>query len=80
MQRIPRRRFPEEFKSQAIALAEPLGPANAARQLDISVKTLPNWLGNARFMASVLVGQVQVQAALRRTARNLRPAQQHAHI
>lgn len=41
MHRIPRRRFTDEFKSQAIALAESVGPAQAARQLDMSVKTLP---------------------------------------
>ena len=48
MHRIPRRRFTDEFNSQAIALAESVGPAQAARQLDMSVKTLANWLGAAR--------------------------------
>lgn len=44
MQRIPRRQFTDEFQSQAVALAESIGPAKAARQLDMSVKTLANWL------------------------------------
>jgi len=48
MQRVPRRRFTDEFKSQAVALAESIGPAKAARQLDMSVKTLANWLVTAR--------------------------------
>ena len=48
MQRIPRRQFTDDFKSQAVALAESVGPAQAARQLDISVKTLANWLTAAR--------------------------------
>jgi len=48
MQRIPRRRFTDDFKTQAIALAESIGPAKAARQLDMSVKTLDNWLAAAR--------------------------------
>lgn len=48
MQRIPRRRYTDDFKAQAIALAESIGPAKAARQLDLSVKTLANWLTAAR--------------------------------
>ena len=48
MQRTPHRRFTDEFKSQAVTLAESIGPAKAARQLDMSVKTLANWLTAAR--------------------------------
>jgi transposase len=48
MQRVPHRRFTDEFKSQAVTLAESIGPAKAARQLDMSVKTLANWLTAAR--------------------------------
>lgn len=39
-----RRRYTDDFKSQAITLAESIGPAAAARHLDISVKSLANWL------------------------------------
>lgn len=48
MQRITRRRFTDDFKTQAVALAESLGPTRAARQLDMSAKTLANWLGASR--------------------------------
>lgn len=48
MQRITRRRYTDDFKAQAIALAESIGPAKAARQLDMSVKSLANWLDAAR--------------------------------
>lgn len=48
MQRITRRRFTGDFKAQAVALAESIGPAKAARQLDMSSKTLANWLGASR--------------------------------
>jgi transposase len=48
MQRITRRRYTDDFKAQAIALAESIGRANTARQLDISVKTLGNWLDASR--------------------------------
>jgi len=48
MQRVPKRRYTDEFKAQAIALGESIGPAKAARQLDMSVKTLENWLLAAR--------------------------------
>lgn len=48
MQRITRRRYTDDFKAQAILLAESLGPAKAARQLEMSVKTLGNWLDASR--------------------------------
>jgi transposase len=48
MQHITRRRYTDDFKAQAILLAESLGPAKAARQLDMSVKTLGNWLDASR--------------------------------
>jgi len=49
MPRIPHRRFTDEFKSQAVTLAESIGPAQAARELDISVKSLANWITAAPF-------------------------------
>jgi transposase len=48
MQRITRRRYTDDFKAQAAALAESVGRAVAARQLDMSVKTLGNWLDASR--------------------------------
>jgi transposase len=48
MQRIPRRHYTDDFKAQAVTLAEAVGPAKAARQLDISVKTLNNWRNACR--------------------------------
>lgn len=48
MQRIPRRQYTADFKAQAVSLAEPIGPAKTARQLDVSVKTLANWLTASR--------------------------------
>lgn len=48
MQRIPRRRYMDDFKAQAVVLADSIGPAKAARQLDMSAKTLANWLCASR--------------------------------
>lgn len=48
MQRITRRRYTDDFKAQAILLADSIGPAKAVRQLDMSVKTLSNWLDASR--------------------------------
>lgn len=48
MQCIPRRRYTDDFKTQAVTLANSIGRAQAARQLDISVKTLGNWLDASR--------------------------------
>lgn len=44
MKRIPRRQYTDDFRAQALALAESIGPAKAARQLDMSVGTLANWI------------------------------------
>ena len=44
MEQVIRRQFTDDFKSQAIALAESIGPTKAARQLGMSAKTLSNWL------------------------------------
>jgi len=48
MQSIPRRTYTDDFRAQAVELAEAIGCAKAARQLDMSVKTLGNWLVAAR--------------------------------
>jgi transposase len=48
MSQIVRRSYTEDFKIQAVALAEAVGRGEAARQLDISVKTLGNWLDASR--------------------------------
>lgn len=48
MHPISRRRYTDDFKTQAVTLAESIGRAAAARQLDISVKTLDNWLDASR--------------------------------
>ena len=45
MPKVPRRRFTDDFRTQAVSLAESLGPSAAARKLGISVKTLANWVG-----------------------------------
>lgn len=44
MKQIPYRRYTAEFKVQAVSLAESVGQAEAARQLDMSKKTLEHWV------------------------------------
>ncbi|MBH3431277.1 transposase [Pseudomonas alkylphenolica] len=43
-----RRSYTDEFKAQAVALAETVGRTEAARQLEMSVKTLDNWVDATR--------------------------------
>lgn len=43
-----RRNYTDEFKTQAVALAESVGRAEAARQLEMSVKTVDNWVNATR--------------------------------
>ena len=44
MNRIPRRVFTVEYKAEAVKLAESVGVAQMARQLDISPKSLYHWV------------------------------------
>jgi transposase len=48
MQQTARRSYTDDFKTQAIALAESIGPAKTALQLNMSAKTLANWIGASR--------------------------------
>lgn len=41
-----RRRYTDEFKNQAVLLAKNLGRTAAARQLEISVRSLENWINS----------------------------------
>jgi len=73
MQRIPRRQLTDDFKSQAVALAESIGPAKGARQLDIAVKTVANWLTTSRSCKALRspkrqpVGELEAELARLRT-------------
>lgn len=44
MSRSPRRRYTDDQKAQAVILVESIGPTAAARQLNVAVKSLANWL------------------------------------
>lgn len=46
MEKLPRARYSQEFKNQAVqmALTEGIGTAEAARRLSLSQKTLANWI------------------------------------
>ncbi len=44
MERQSRRQYTDEYKAQAVSLAESLGLAGAARKLGISAKTIANWV------------------------------------
>lgn len=50
MEKIPRRVYTQAFKEEAaqLVLRDGLGATEAARQLSISVKTLANWVVEAR--------------------------------
>jgi transposase len=44
MNRIPRRSYTEQYRQEAVRLAGEVGPAEAARRLEMPVKTLNNWV------------------------------------
>ena len=43
-----RRQYTDDFKAQAVSLADSLGTTGAARKLGISMKSLANWVRAAR--------------------------------
>lgn len=44
LQRAPKRTYTEQYKQEAVSLANEVGPAEAAQRLDIPVKSLTNSL------------------------------------
>jgi transposase len=58
--RKPRRRFAEEFKSEALALADKVGVSEAAEQLKVQPSQLDAW----RSKAQLLQRQGQVERKL----------------
>jgi len=48
MTRPPRRHYTNDQKAQAFILSESVGPTAAARQLNVSVNPLANWLTASR--------------------------------
>ena len=48
MKRVSKRAYTEQYKQEAVRLAAEVGPAEAARRLEMPVKTLANWVGLSR--------------------------------
>jgi transposase len=44
MNRIPRRSYTEQYQQESVRLAAEVGPSEAARRLEMPVKTLNNWV------------------------------------
>ncbi|MDN4574802.1 hypothetical protein DBB29_19555 [Pandoraea cepalis] len=45
---VPKRRYTDEFKVEAVRLGESVGQHEAARRLGVPVATLGNWIRGAR--------------------------------
>ena len=73
MHKASRRSFTDDFKNQAVALSDSLGRTAAARKLGISVKSLANWVADAKPSAAVrtskrrAVDEVEAELSLLRT-------------
>jgi transposase len=48
MHKVSRRSYTDDFRNQAVALSDSLGRTAAARKLGISVKSLANWVAEAK--------------------------------
>jgi transposase len=44
MNRIPKRSYTEQYQQEAVRLSAEVGPSEAARRLEMPVKTLNNWV------------------------------------
>jgi len=73
MEKLPRARYPQEFKLQAVSMVidEGLGIADTARRLGISVKTLANWVTRYRQSGEVSAGALAQAAELSRLRREV---------
>ena len=65
MEKLPRARYTQEFKEQAVSLAvyEGLGIAEAARRLSVSPKSLANWVKRGLGRSPEATGQKSVSAS-----------------
>ena len=66
---IPKREYTEEFKIEAVRLAQSVGVNEAARRLGVPTATIGNWTRRARKEGAVSVPQGQT--ALRRPVTEL---------
>lgn len=67
MEKLPQARYPQEFKLQAVSIVidEGLDIAETARRLDISVKTLANWVTRYRLSSGwALVRRIRLRNIL----------------
>lgn len=62
---MPRALHSDEFKREAVALAVSIGPAEAARQLDMKAPTLRSWCSRAG-VATDATANTEAATALRR--------------
>ncbi|MBB4867648.1 transposase [Pseudomonas nitritireducens] len=67
--RLPKRRYTEEFKAEAVRLAASVGGHEAARRLGVPVATVGNW--SRRSVASAVAGSTASEAPARRPVSEL---------
>jgi len=48
MERVSHRTYTDHFKTQSVALSESIARTKAARQLEVPVKSLANWVDDHR--------------------------------
>lgn len=76
MNRIPKARYTQEFREEAVKLAEAVGASEASRRLSIPLKSLTNWLRASKAGKLDDVGcqqkpQMELEAELHRVKREL---------
>ena len=65
---VPNRRYTDEFRREAVRLAESLGGHPAAKQLGVPQSTITNWVRRSRAGS---LGEVQAAAVAKRPVSEL---------
>jgi transposase-like protein len=78
MNRIPKARYTQKVREEAVNLARAVGASEASRRLSISLKTLANWIraGNAGQLSELskhppAASEVELELELARVKRKL---------
>jgi transposase len=63
---VPKRQYTEEFKTEAVRLAQSVGQHEAARRLGVPVATLGNWTRRERNLEATSVDRTAASSPLKR--------------
>jgi transposase len=63
---VPKRQYTEEFKTEAVRLAQSVGQHEAARRLGVPVATLGNWTRRERNLEATSASRITASSPVKR--------------